>query len=125
MTPRRNSELDSLIADITVDCYNDDEELTAFEAAFDNDATFPCPGTVIGENVTVMSVGMANGRRELLATCEHHGKRYRIALLDIEPRRPDHQHAGGRLPALEQHLTVPSTTDPRAVRHRISRLIVR
>ena len=84
MTPHRNSELDSLIADITVDCYNDDEALTAFEAAFDNDAALPCPGTVIGEQVTVMSVGMANDRRELLANCEHHGKRYRIALLDTE-----------------------------------------
>ena len=84
MTRQRNSELDSLIADITVDCYNDDEALTAFETAFDNDATFPAPGTVIGEQVQVISVAMANDRRELLATCEHHGKRYRIALLDID-----------------------------------------
>lgn len=84
MTRQRNSELDSLIADITVDCYNDDEALTAFEAAFDNDASFPARGTVIGEQVQVISVAMANDRRELLATCEHHGKRYRIALLDID-----------------------------------------
>ena len=49
MNPRRNSELDSLIADITVDCYNDDEQLTAFEAAFDNDATLPCPGLLPSE----------------------------------------------------------------------------
>ncbi len=84
MNPRRNSQLDSLIADITVDCYNDDEQLTAFEAAFDNDTTLSCRGTVIGEEVTVLSIGMANGRRELIATCEHHGRRYQIALLDIE-----------------------------------------
>jgi hypothetical protein len=84
MSPRRNSELDSLIADITVDCYNDDEQLTAFEAAFDNDATFPCPGRTIGEEVSVISIGMANGRRELMAMCEHKGCRYQMALLDIE-----------------------------------------
>ncbi|MGO8824388.1 MAG: hypothetical protein ACLQU9_04035 [Acidimicrobiales bacterium] len=84
MSPRRNSELDSLIADITVDCYNDDEQLTAFEAAFDNDATLPCPGSAIGEEVSVISVGVANGRRELMATCEHKGSRYQMALLDIE-----------------------------------------
>jgi hypothetical protein len=84
MTSRRNNELDSLIADITVDCYNDDEVLTSFEAAFDNDASFPCPGTIIGEAVTVTSIAMANGRRELVATCEHHGKRYSIALLDMQ-----------------------------------------
>ena len=84
MSPRRNSELDSLIADITVDCYNDDEQLTAFEAAFDNDATLPCSGRAIGEEVSVISIGMANGRRELMATCEHKGRRYQMALLDIE-----------------------------------------
>lgn len=64
MTARRSNELDSLIADITVDCYNDDEALTAFEAAFDNDAALPCPGTLIGEQVTVLSVGSASDRRE-------------------------------------------------------------
>lgn len=84
MTRRRNSELDSLIADITVDCYNDDEALTAFEVAFDNDTSFPTAGTVIGEQVQVVSVAMTNDRRELIATCEHHGKRYHIALLDID-----------------------------------------
>jgi hypothetical protein len=83
MSPDRNSELDSLIADITVDCYNDDEQLTAFEAAFDN-ATLPCPGRAIGEKVSVISIGVANGRRELMATCERNGHRYQMALLDIE-----------------------------------------
>jgi len=27
---------------------------------------------------------MANGRRELMATCEHKGRRHQMALLDIE-----------------------------------------
>jgi hypothetical protein len=84
MSPRRDSELDSLIADITVDCYNEDEQLTAFEAAFDNDATLPCPGRVMGEEVSVISIGVANRRRELMATCEHKGRRHQMALLDIE-----------------------------------------
>jgi hypothetical protein len=83
MTPRRPSDLQALIEEITVDCYNDDEELMGFENAFDEQADFPCAGTVIGEEVTVLSVGTKNGRRELLATCEHHGRRYELALLDI------------------------------------------
>src|ERR1700694_2102988 len=51
MSPARHAgrELDTLI-DVTVDCYNEDEQLTAFENAFD-EADFPCPGTVIGEDV--------------------------------------------------------------------------
>ncbi len=36
MTPRhRDPDLDELIADITVDCNDEDEELMGFEAAFD------------------------------------------------------------------------------------------
>jgi hypothetical protein len=84
MTPRRPSDLQTLIAEITVDCYNDDEELMSFENAFDEQASYPCPGTVIGEEITVLSVATKNGRRELIATCEHHGHRYDLALLDID-----------------------------------------
>jgi hypothetical protein len=81
MTPRRPSDLKALIEEITVDCNDDDEELMGFENAFDEQAHFPCPGTVIGEDVTVISVATKNGRRELLATCEYHGHRYGLALL--------------------------------------------
>jgi Calcium binding len=84
MAPRRSSDLQTLIEEITVDCYNDDEELMGFENAFDEQAAFPCPGTVIGEEVTILSVATKNGRRELLATCEHHGRRYELALLDVD-----------------------------------------
>jgi hypothetical protein len=75
-------ELDNLIAEITVDCYDDDEQLAAFENAFD-DADFPCPGTVIGEDVEVLSVSTSDSRRELIATCQHNGRRHDIALLDV------------------------------------------
>lgn len=77
-------KLDSLIADITVDCHDEDEALTGFENAFDEEAHFPCPGTVIGERVEVISVSASNNRRELIATCERAGRRYEIALLDVE-----------------------------------------
>lgn len=76
-------ELDGLIAEITVDCHDDDEVLTAFENAF-YDAHLPCPGTVIGEQVEVLSVGASGGRRELVATCQRAGRRHEIALLDIQ-----------------------------------------
>jgi hypothetical protein len=81
---RRVPDLDALIAEITTDCYNEDEELTGFECAFEDDAAFPCPGTVIGEDVQVLSVATKEGRRELIATCERGGRRYELALLDIE-----------------------------------------
>lgn len=85
MSPARQAdpELDSLIAEITIDAYDEDEALQAFENAFDEDAIFPLPGSVIGEDVEVLSVGQSNGRHELIATCTRNGHRHDIALLDV------------------------------------------
>ena len=84
MSPARQADddLDSLIEEITVDCYNEDEQLAAFENAF-YDANFPCPGTVIGEDVEVLSVSMSNRRQELIATCQRDERRHELALLDV------------------------------------------
>lgn len=85
MTPRRRDPgLDELIADITVDCNGEDEELMGFETAFDEWAALPCSGTVVGEDVQVLSVATQHARRELVANCERGGRKYQIALLDVE-----------------------------------------
>jgi len=86
MSPARqaNAELDALIDEITVDCHDEYEQLSAFHTAFENDATFPCPGTVVGEHVEVLSVHGEDDRHELIATCQRNGRRYEIALLDID-----------------------------------------
>jgi hypothetical protein len=86
MTPARqaDAELDALIEEITVDCNDEDEQLTGFEAAFDEDGSFPCAGTVIGEQVEVLHVGQGDGRRDLIAACQRNGRRYEIALLDLD-----------------------------------------
>lgn len=78
-----NAELDALIEEITVDAYDQDEQLMGFENAFDENTSFPCHGTVIGEEVEVLSVSRANNRHELIAACQRNGSRYQIALLDI------------------------------------------
>ncbi len=77
-----DADVDALIEEITADCHDEDEQLSAFENAF-CDATFPCRGAVVGEEVDVISVGVADGRRELIAACERGGRRYEVALLDI------------------------------------------
>ena len=84
MSPRSaDPELDDLIADITVDAYGQDEALMGFENAFDEAACFPCPATVIGETIEILSVATTNGRQELIATCQRAGRHHQIALLDI------------------------------------------
>ena len=82
--PQANHELDSLIDEITVDCYDEYEQLTAFQTAFENDATLPCPGTVIGEHIEVLSVYGEDDRHELIATVQRDGRQYDVALLDID-----------------------------------------
>ena len=85
MTPRHaDPELDNLIDDITVDAHDIDEQLMGFEAAFDEDANLPCPGTVVGEEVDVLSVSRGDNRQELIATCQRRGRHYEIALLDLD-----------------------------------------
>ncbi len=80
--PQVDPELDSLIAEITVDCYDEDEQLMGFAGAFE-EAGLPCRGTVVGEEVRVLSVGESGGRRELVATCERAGRHHEVALLDV------------------------------------------
>ena len=86
MGPARkaDSDLDRLIDEIMVDAYDEDEQLMGFEIAFDEGADFPCPGTVVGEEVEVLSVSVKNHRRELIATCKRGGRQYDVALLDID-----------------------------------------
>jgi len=83
-TGRADPDLDDLITEITIDCYDEDEQLQAFENAFDEDARFPCPGTVVGQDVKVLSPGTNAGRRELIATCQRNGRSYQVALLDVD-----------------------------------------
>ena len=52
MSPARQAdpELDNLIDEITVDCHDDRRTTHGLRSAFDEDANFPCPGTVVGED---------------------------------------------------------------------------
>lgn len=86
MSPARQADpdLNNLIDEITVDSHDEDEQLMGFEAAFDEDASFPCNGTVIGEEVEILSVTRGDNRSELIATCQRDGHRYEVALLDID-----------------------------------------
>lgn len=83
-------ELDALIEEITIDCYDEDEALTGFENAFDEDAGYPIPATLIGHDVEILSIHASSGRRELIATCQHTTHKHDVALpgLTIHPRHP-------------------------------------
>jgi uncharacterized small protein (DUF1192 family) len=81
---RADPKLDALIDEITADANDEDEVLMGFEGFFDEQAHFPCPGIILGQDLEVLSVAADDNRRELIATCQHNGHRYEIALLDID-----------------------------------------
>jgi hypothetical protein len=83
-THRADPDLDALIDEITADANDEDEVLMGFEGFFDEQAHFPCSGTILGENINVLSVAADDDPRELVATCQRNGRRYEIALLDID-----------------------------------------
>lgn len=86
ISPARHPDfdLDELIAEITVDCHDEDEQLQGFENAFDEDATLPCPGTIVGEHIEIQSVHIDGDRRELIATCRRDDRTHQVALLDVD-----------------------------------------
>ncbi len=57
--------------------------------AFDEDASFPIPATLIGQDIEILSIGTRNGRRELIATwAPGRGVEDHVASASIEARKP-------------------------------------
>jgi hypothetical protein len=78
-------DLDILIEEVTVRCVGDEEQRLGFGTAFERAVRYPFSGTVIGHDVDVLAVRWSTDRRELVAECAHGGRRYEVALLDVEP----------------------------------------
>jgi hypothetical protein len=84
-------ELDALIEEITVDCYNKDEELSGFLTYLDEALEQPVEATVMGVPVTLVGVDSTDGPlRGLVANCQRDGHDYQMCLLDVAvPRGSD------------------------------------
>lgn len=77
-------ELDALIDEITVDCYNDDEELSGFLTYLEEALEQPVEAIVMDVPVTLVGVDCPDGRlRGLVANCRRDGADYQISLLDV------------------------------------------
>lgn len=78
-TPR---ELDKLIEEATVDCYNEEEQASGFFTMIDENLALPFATKVLGVEVSVVAFEMDNDG-SLKAVCEHSGNRQRIGLTDL------------------------------------------
>ena len=87
--PLSANDLNSLIAELTVDAYGEEEELGGLLVGAEEALDAGEVATVVG--VPVRIVGVAEGpdvRRGLLAICEREGARYEVSLADVKFGQP-------------------------------------
>ncbi len=87
----RNADLDALIAEATIDCHDEDEQLTGLFAMIDDGLATPFDSTVLGVSVTVSDVQLTGDGR-VVARCVRDGVEQPISLLDLP--LPDPQPVG-------------------------------
>jgi hypothetical protein len=78
--------IDQLIDDVLVDASSPDEQLCAFQQAFEDTATFPFAATIAGADIDVTDIDYdGHDHRGLLAACRLDGQRHTVSLLDVVP----------------------------------------
>jgi len=80
--PRINTGmLDELIAEATVDCYNDEEQLTGLFTLIEDNLALPFETNVLGVPVTV--AGVDPSERGIVTICQRDDVRQAIPLLQL------------------------------------------
>ncbi|MGH3974382.1 MAG: calcium-binding protein [Pseudonocardiaceae bacterium] len=74
--------LDAMIAEATVDCYNDSECATGFYTMIDDHLEVPFQTAVLGVDVTVTGVDQSDDE-QVVAVCARGRWRQRIPILDL------------------------------------------
>ena len=105
-TSQADPELDSLIAEITIDCYDENEALSAFENAFDEESSFPIPAVVVGRRRR----GALHRHEQRPPRTDRHLPTRRTSpshrpTRHQHPSRPTRLRPGRRLPPLARRLT--------------------
>jgi hypothetical protein len=78
-----DEELDVLISEVTVDCYDADEQSSAFAEAFNDQIDSPASATLVGVPVEVVAADVRATSSEVTAHCSHGQHRDEIAIADL------------------------------------------
>lgn len=81
MTSLSRVELDALVAEAVVDCYDEDEQLTGLFTMIQDELTVPFTTEVLGLEVTVRRVDLRVGG--IVAICHRGRLRQAIGILDL------------------------------------------
>ncbi len=71
-----------MVAQATVDCYNDSECVTGFYTMLDEHLAVPFPATVLEVDVTVTGIDLTDGD-QIVAICARGRSQQRIPILDL------------------------------------------
>jgi hypothetical protein len=85
MTGLSEAELDAMVEEATVDCHDEEEQLTGFATMVEENLEVPFETTVLGVTVTV--TGVTHTPHGLVAGCARGRHRQAIHVLDL--RLPD------------------------------------
>jgi hypothetical protein len=77
-----SAQLDELIEEATVDCYDEQEQAAGFFAVIEDNLALPFSTRILGVDASVAAVEMDNDGR-IKAVCERSGERQRIDLIDL------------------------------------------
>lgn len=78
------AELDTLIEELTVDAYGDEEQLTGFLTGAEEALQAPEAASIVGVPVQVLKIDTGtDARRGLTAICERDGVRHEVSLTDL------------------------------------------
>jgi hypothetical protein len=78
----KREALDALVAEATIDCYNDSECITGFYTVLEDDLAVPFQTVVLGVDVTVTGVDLTDDE-QITAICTRGRAKQRIAILDL------------------------------------------
>jgi len=76
------AELDAMIEEATVDCYNEEEQITGLFTMIEDHLTLPFQTSVLGVTVTVTKVDLTVGH-EIVAICRRDTHKQAIPILDL------------------------------------------
>ncbi len=77
-----SAQLDELIEEATVDCYDEEEQASGFFAVIEDNLALPFTTRILGVEASVAAIEMDDGGR-IKAVCERSGEQQRIDLIDL------------------------------------------
>lgn len=77
-----DAQLDALVEEATVDCYNEAEQITGLLTVIEDELKVPFTTQVLGIDVTVERVDL-NGDEQIVAICSREKLKQAIPLLDL------------------------------------------